>query len=214
MFLSTAGRKLWIGLLVIGAIQLATLSNAFAQANGPTIFDVRRSLPLEPDEPVFHDFYIGAGPEAGFRKGMFVTVVRAIPVHDPVQNKQQATLNVTVGRLQVIHSERGVTVARLHSELTDEERPALEFEAVMIGDRVDLASLTMESPGEKKRARRKAAKSEAKIDVRVLPPADAVPTIPLAPPAFENPAPEPGADMKIEKDFSKGSPPVIVRASF
>lgn len=156
MFLSTTGRKLGIGLVVFGAIQLVMLSIAFAQPkDGPAVFDVRRSLPLEPEEPVYHDFYIDAGNEAGFKKGMYVTVVRKIPVHDPVGNKQQATLNITVGKLQVIHVEKNITVARLHSELGDEERPTLEFEAIMIGDQVDMGSLTMDKPKEPKKFRAK-----------------------------------------------------------
>lgn len=164
MSLSTAGRKLGIGLVIIGAIQLATLSIAFGQGDGPAIFDVRRSLPLEPDEPVYHDFYINAGPEKGFRKGMYVDVVRAIPVHDPIQNKQQATLNIAIGKLHVIHVEKGITVARLHSEKTDEDRPTVEFEAVMIGDLIDMNSLTMEAPKSKTRARKKSALSRPSLD--------------------------------------------------
>ena len=126
---------------------LASTANAQASgAHGPMIFDVRRSLPLEPEEPVFHDFYINAGPEAGFKKGQYITAVRPVPIQDPVLNKQQAILDVTVGYLQVIQVQRGITVARLFGELLDEERPALEFESVMIGDRIDLSSLTTKAP--------------------------------------------------------------------
>ena len=100
----------------------------------PVIFDVRRSLPMEPDEPVYHDFYISAGVEVGIKKGQFLPVARQMPVHDPIQNKQQALLTIAVGKLQVIHVERNMAVARLVSELSDDERPTLEYEAVMIGD--------------------------------------------------------------------------------
>lgn len=146
-----AGRALGRALSVIViaiATQLISLPDVSAQNfnNAPVIFDVRRSLPLEPNEPVYHDFYINAGPESGLKKGMYVTVVRPVPVHDPIQNKQQATLNVTVGKLQVLQVDRGITVARLNSELSDEERPVLEFEAIMIGDRIDLDSATTVAP--------------------------------------------------------------------
>lgn len=124
----------------------------------PMIFDVRINLPLEPDEATYHDFYINAGPEAGFKRGMYVTVVRPVPVHDPVQNKQQGTLNIGVAKLQVIHVEHGITVARLYSEFTDEERPTLEYESVMIGDRIDPSSFTMDAPNAKKKSRPAAAK--------------------------------------------------------
>lgn len=155
--LSWSGRLFGMTLSMCAFMLLLNTSRARAQNlnNAPVIFDVRRSLPLDPDEPVFHDFYINAGPEAGFRKGVYVSVVRQIPVHDPVQNKQQATLNVTVGRLQIIHVERGIAVGRLHSELGDDERPTLEFEAVMVGDRVDLSSATSEAPKIKPKTRAK-----------------------------------------------------------
>jgi len=162
--LSWGSRLFWMMLSLCAFSSLLDVSRAWAQNlnNAPVIFDVRRSLPLDPDEPVFHDFYINAGPEAGFRKGVYVSVVRQVPVHDPVQNTQQATLNVTVGKLQIIHVERGIAVGRLHSELGDDERPTLEFEAVMVGDRVDPSSATSEAPKVK-------PKMKAKKPVAVAP---------------------------------------------
>ncbi len=143
-------KSLSSGMLIILALMILSFSlleKASAQnASGPSIFDVRRSLPLEPDEPVTKDFYINAGPESGLKKGLFVLVVRAVLVHDPIQNKQQATLNIPVGKLKVIDVQRGITVARLQTELGDDERPTLEFEGVMIGDHVDLATMTAETP--------------------------------------------------------------------
>lgn len=148
MFLSLANRrrfseKLATFFLVLFFLVLK-LPNAFADDN-PTIFDVRRSLPMEPSEPTFHDFYINAGPEVGFRVGMVMNVIRSMPVHDPIQNKQQATLNITVGKVRVIHVEKGIAVARLVSEVPSSDRPVLDFESVMIGDQVDLTSMKMQT---------------------------------------------------------------------
>jgi hypothetical protein len=150
--------------LTVVVIGCAIPRVAFADSN-PTIFDVRRSLPLEPDEPVAHDFYINAGSEAGLKKGSFITAVRELSVHDPVQNKQQGTLNIKIGRLQIIHVERNITIARLEEEFTDDDRPAVDFESVMIGDKVDLASITSEnsSSGKKKKAKAKHV-ADAKSD--------------------------------------------------
>jgi hypothetical protein len=168
-------------------------ANAQNLTTAPMIFDVRRSLPLEPTEPRYHDFYINAGPEAGFRKGMFLTVVRLIPVHDPVQNKQQGTLSVNVARLQVIHVERNITVARLHSAFGNDERPTLEFEAVMIGDRIDPAAMTMEVPGQKKRAQEtiQTPQGGATASTQSLTPAA---------------APAPGAESQISTPMAASAP--------
>lgn len=117
-----------------------------ANDDTPTIFDVRKSLPMEPNEPSYHDFYINAGIEAGFKKGQYLPIERAVPVHDPVQNKQQAILTIPVGKVLVIHTERKITVARLVTELGDDERPTLEYESIMIGDRVDVKGITTDAP--------------------------------------------------------------------
>lgn len=164
----------------------------------PVIFDVRRSLPMEPDEPVYHDFYISAGVEAGIKKGQFLPVARQMPVHDPIQNKQQALLTIAVGKLQVIHVERNMAVARLVSELSDDERPTLEYEAVMIGDRVDLRGATMEAPRDattqKARRKRKAAQLDDAPAAPVAAPL--APHVPVAP-AIVAPAAAPAAPEKV-----------------
>lgn len=114
----------------------------------PAIFDVRKSLPMEPTEKAYHDFYINAGSEAGFKRGQYLPIRRSLPVHDPIQNKQQAVLTVPVGNVVVIHVDRGLTVARLVQELGNEDRPTLEFEAIMIGDQVDMKGITTTPPKE------------------------------------------------------------------
>jgi hypothetical protein len=62
--------------------------------------------------------------------------------------------------LKVIDVQRGITVARLEMELTDEERPTLEFEGIMVGDHIDLGSITTEQP---KKPKAKAKKHVATV---------------------------------------------------
>jgi hypothetical protein len=124
--------------------QLAIGQGAFA--GSPMVFDMRKSLPMESTEVAVRDFYINAGPEVGFKRGQFLKVMRSTQIHDPFSNQQQAVMSVPVGFLQVIHVERGITVARLHSETTTAERPVVEFEGVMVGDRIDMSSISAEAP--------------------------------------------------------------------
>ncbi len=181
----------------------------------PLIFDVRRSLPMDSEESVYHDFYISAGVEAGIKKGQFLPVARQLPVHDPIQNKQQALLTISVGKLQVIHVERNMSVARLVSELTDEERPTLEYEAVMIGDRVDLRGATMEAPkeslkeskGEKSRRRRRAAQLDDAAAAPVTPAAVSVQAPAAAPAPAKAPAPAAAPAPAPEKVSMSVPPP-------
>lgn len=83
---------------------LAGLSPGLARAESASIFDMRKSLPLDPTEIATREFYVNAGPESGLKAGMYVHVVRLVPVHDPIGNKAQATMTVPVGSIRVIHS--------------------------------------------------------------------------------------------------------------
>jgi hypothetical protein len=188
----------------------ACSGSAFAQSsNGPLIFDVRRSLPLEPNEPVYKDFYINAGPEAGFKKGVYISVVRPIPVHDPIQNKQQGTLNIPVGHLQVIHVERGITVARLQDELADDERPTLEFEGVMVGDKIDLASMTTTAPKRPNAPKKGGGLFGAKPAAA----GTSVANSELAPIVAAPPAVQPATEPKLEVKLEATSGDVALQAS-
>jgi hypothetical protein len=141
-----------MGLLLVFSIKVQAQSSSASVASrsgAPTIIDVRRSLPLDPTETVYHDFYLNAGSEAGLKKGMYLPVIRQTQVQDPALNKQQAVLTVTVGYLIVIQVEKGLTVARMFAELSDEERPALEYESIMIGDRVEVGTGSMKAPSVK-----------------------------------------------------------------
>ena len=121
-------------------------------ADNVAIFDVRKTLPLDPSEPVFHDYYLNAGPEAGLKKGMFVSVVRRTPIHDPVQNKAQGTLSVEVAKLQIIHTERNISVGRMVTSFGSADRPVMDFEGIMIGDILDLTTISMDAPKAKRAA--------------------------------------------------------------
>ncbi len=151
-------------LAILTGIAIVSPDEAFA-ADDVSIFDVRKSLPLDPSEPVFHDFYVNAGPEAGLKKGMYVSVVRKLPIHDPIGNKAQGTLSVEVAKLQIIHVERDISVARLASEFGSEDRPVLEFEAVMIGDVLDLSSVSMTAPKETEKRRKRSPSAAADSSV-------------------------------------------------
>lgn len=199
----------------------------------PTIFDVRKTLAMEPDEPTFHDFYINSGSDAGIKKGQYLPVVRQVPVHDPVQNKQQGMLSIPIGKLLIIHVERGLSVARLATELGNDERPSLEFESVMIGDRVDLRGASTDAPKTTKKPKRKtatleirasseAAASEAPVQEAVgtagsgtapapaasapQPPTASVPT--TAPPASAAPTSAPATTSGTETSPARVSQPV------
>lgn len=184
-------------------------------ADGVAIFDVRKSLPLEPDEPTYHDYYVNSGPESGLRKGMYVTVVRQIPVHDPLQNKAQAMLNIPVAKVQIIHVERNISVARRVDEFANDERPTLEYEGIMVGDRLDLESVSMDAPSKKSKKDKKGffgQRNEQKEERDAERTTAAVPeTPPAAPPAESVPTkivPE-GPTVPAPTQPEKATPPAV-----
>lgn len=126
-----------------------------ARAADIMIFDVRRPLALSEKETTFKDFYINSGNESGLRAGMVVNVMRKIPLYDSYQNRSAGELMIKVARVKVVAVQRGLAVARQHSEFSRENNPILEDNYIMVGDLLDLASATSEksvaleqSPGE------------------------------------------------------------------
>ncbi len=129
---------------------LFTLSvNAWADL---TIFDVRKSLPMSDDEKALRDFYINGGSEAGLANGMVITVQRRLPLYDSYQNRSAGDLDLKVAKVKIIHVQKGLAVARLHSEFTRESAPLLEDNFIMVGDRLDLGSATSDSKGGDKKS--------------------------------------------------------------
>lgn len=107
-----------------------------------TIFDVRKNLPMSNTETVFRDFYINGGSESGVTVGMVITVQRRLPLYDSYSNRSAGDLQLKVARIKIIHVQKGLSVARMHSELARENAPLLEDNFIMIGDQLDLTTAT------------------------------------------------------------------------
>jgi hypothetical protein len=114
-----------------------------AQAD-PTIFDVRKTLPMSDDETVYHDYYINGGPESGLTPGMIITVERHLPLYDTYRNHSAGDLQLKVAKIKIIHSQKGLSVGRLQSEFSRADAPLLEDNFIMVGDTLNLATATHE----------------------------------------------------------------------
>ena len=107
-----------------------------------TIFDVRRTLRMSDNEPVFHDYYVNGGIESGLAVGQVITVTRKLPLYDNYQNRSAGDLHLKVARLKIIHVQKGLAVGRLQSEFTRDNAPLLEDPFIMVGDDLDMATAT------------------------------------------------------------------------
>ncbi|RME18594.1 MAG: hypothetical protein D6797_00105 [Bdellovibrio sp.] len=103
-----------------------------------TIFEVKKNLPLNDSEPVYRDFYINAGLQEGFKKGMLVEVRRRSVLYDSYQNKNPETLVVPVGLLKLIHVQPEVSVGRVYKIYKRKDLPVLDYNFFLVGDQVVL----------------------------------------------------------------------------
>lgn len=159
----------------------------YASAKEATVFDVRRPLAMENGQETQKDYFINAGSVEGLKKGMLVTVTRRQALYDQYLNKSPGDLVVNVGSLRIIHVQSDMSVARLESLQDRGDTPVVEFEAIMVGDKVDLSTARMSS--------RKTAALDAAASVEAV-----VGTI------VEAVAPPQLAPIQQEKDFSSVTP--------
>ncbi|HEX4925862.1 MAG TPA: hypothetical protein VFV50_17345 [Bdellovibrionales bacterium] len=123
-------------MLALGGFIFVSVFGYHAFARDLSVFAVQRNLQLSNKEPVYHDYYLDGGSEAGLRAGQVVTVVRRIPLHDLTRNRPLGDMHLPVAQLKLIYVQRGSSVARLHKLYQDKERPIVDFNGVMVGDRV------------------------------------------------------------------------------
>jgi hypothetical protein len=153
------------------------------------VVDVKRNITLSDNDPVYKDFYIGAGEGSSLKKNLVVNVKRKITI------KESATKNIgdfetVVGQLKIIHIGNKVSVAREFKLTPRDEEPMLEQIGIMSGDKIDLAGSFVDYS----KPKRQTAESEVKAEV-----APATAGTVTAPPATETstPAPKP-TEAKVE----------------
>ncbi len=125
--------SIFISLGIIISTQLA-----HAERIDFKVFDVRKNLALTDDEPVFYDYYLSAGQDVGVEPGSVLTVYRRVPVMDIYKNQNHPDMQVVVARMKIIYSQKTMSVGRVLKLANKTSTPVMEFDKVMIGDRVEL----------------------------------------------------------------------------
>lgn len=105
------------------------------------VIDVRKNVALSKNEKVYKNYYINMGANKGLKKGAIVDVLRRLPLHDPLRNVSVGDLKVKVAELEIIFGDEYLSIARVSKYENPEERPLLDVPDIMIGDRLDLASI-------------------------------------------------------------------------
>ena len=81
---------------------------------------------------------------------MVITVTRRRALYDAYQNKSPGDIKVPVGKLKIIHVQNGLSVARLHTTLSRINIPVLEYDFILVGDKLDIASAYFEKSKKQK----------------------------------------------------------------
>ena len=105
------------------------------------IIEVRKKIRLHDSEKIYSDYFIKGGTAVGLEQGIIVPVVRRVPVHDPFDNASVGDFFVKVADIEIIQSDIKKSVGRLVTIDRRESRPMLTYDAIMIGDRLDLSKL-------------------------------------------------------------------------
>ena len=167
--------------------------NSTSYGQKVSIFEVRKDLRLANDEPIFKDYYINGGFEDGLRTGLVIDVIRRIPIHDSLKNQSQGDLVLAIAKVRITHVQKNLSVARIYSSTSPKDRPIADFNAVMVGDEIDLSSAMM----------------PVKVETKEKSAATPVPTLPPQPVVVLAPAEKEPATIKAAA-AAAAKPPVAV----
>lgn len=133
-------RNLICNLLVIllGSLYPAL---TFAVPEEAVIIEVRKKVKLHDTEKVYADYFIKGGTKLGLSEGVLVSVLRRVPVHDPFDNASVGDFKVKVADIEIIQADSEKCIGRLVEIDRREARPMLTYDAIMIGDHLDLDTL-------------------------------------------------------------------------
>lgn len=127
-------------LLILCFTLLSSLS-LFAAEDEAVVIEVRKKVKLHDMERVYADYFIRGGTKLGLSKGVLVSVIRRLPVHDPFENASVGDFWVKVADIEIIESDPKKSIGRLIEIDRRQARPMLTYDAIMIGDRLDLTTM-------------------------------------------------------------------------
>lgn len=105
------------------------------------VIEVIKKVKLHQTERVYSDYFIRGGTKLGLSQGILVSVVRRVPVHDPFENSSVGDFKIKVADIEIIQVDEDKSIGRLIEIDRREARPMLAYDAVMIGDRLDLDTM-------------------------------------------------------------------------
>lgn len=122
----------------MGLFLLMALFSWEAFGEDLSVIEVRRNIPLSDTDPVYKDYYINSGVEAGLKKNMVITAQRKMTVKDATGANTFGEVTIPVAQLKIISVQGHIAIAREFKLIPREDEPMIEQIGVMIGDKVAL----------------------------------------------------------------------------
>lgn len=156
-------RKALLGALIFLILVSLQAMVAFADENKDVqVFEVRKRLQMSSKDPIIHDYYVNAGTSLGLKTGALIDVYRKVPLADPYKQETQSHVELPVGIMKIIYSDRTMAIGRIQSIRSTKDSPILDGEVFMVGDRLNLGTIKFEAindDGDKKQKAESQAKS-------------------------------------------------------
>ena len=127
--------------IIFSVFLLFPAFKVFALEKEAVVIEVRKKVKLHDMERVYADYFIRGGTRLGLTKGTLISVVRRLPVHDPFENASVGDFRVKVADIEIIQADSEKSIGRLIEIDRREARPMLTYDAIMIGDRLDLDTM-------------------------------------------------------------------------
>lgn len=103
------------------------------------VYSVDRAIDLGvPGQEPKKDFYVNLGSDNGAAVGSILEVARRAPTYDLAASKLYKESTFIIAHLRIIHSEGGISIARLEKMLPADKIPSIQPFMVMVGDLVRL----------------------------------------------------------------------------
>jgi hypothetical protein len=128
-----------ISLFIIIGVSILPKS-VFAADPVYSVFDIKKTIPLNSHQKVYRDFYVNLGADQGAKAGSILAVYRRQGVVDYYRNTLHEDLLVPVAHMKVIQAGKTMSVARMESVTPSKQIPVVEFNSIMLGDRVELVA--------------------------------------------------------------------------
>ncbi len=144
MLASLAGRAMFVvGILILFSLFTFQAINAFALEEEFHVVQVTKNFKLSESDPSYHDYYINAGQNQGMQKGMIVPVERRLTVQDNFRKIVDDNVMIPVGKIELISVHEKVSIGRLIEKIPAKTGGVLEYQAIMTGDKVNVARAEM-----------------------------------------------------------------------